>query len=255
MIQESDRNTQMCSTFHVLYIMVCYTLQWRHNGHDNVSNHQPHDYLFNRLVRSGSNKTSTKLRATGFCEGNSPMTGEFPAHRARNAENVSIWWRHHDLVCLLLAHLNHVRLVIQQYLYRWICYPNSPEYVLLMSHGCHGPSGYPRLDCVFNCLFELTKKANETPHNWLFVRRYYTDDRWSLVKRTINYRTLSYGVTASCWLSRYIVHFKGYAVGTDLNSWMIYLYYMPFRCGMNIMNISWALQNHMTIIQNLQAFV
>ena len=27
--------------------------------------------------------------------GNSPVTGEFPAQRASNAENVSIWWRHH----------------------------------------------------------------------------------------------------------------------------------------------------------------
>ena len=27
---------------------------------------------------------------------NSPGTGEFPAQMARNAENVSIWWRHHD---------------------------------------------------------------------------------------------------------------------------------------------------------------
>ena len=27
---------------------------------------------------------------------NSPGTGEFPAQRASNAENVSIWWRHHD---------------------------------------------------------------------------------------------------------------------------------------------------------------
>ena len=25
----------------------------------------------------------------------SPVTGEFPAQRASNAENVSIWWRHH----------------------------------------------------------------------------------------------------------------------------------------------------------------
>ena len=25
-------------------------------------------------------------------------TGEFPAQRASNADNVSIWWRHHDLV-------------------------------------------------------------------------------------------------------------------------------------------------------------
>ena len=28
--------------------------------------------------------------------GNSPVTGEFPAQVACNAENVSIWWRHHD---------------------------------------------------------------------------------------------------------------------------------------------------------------
>ena len=40
------------------------------------------------------NKTS-KLRVTGLCAGNSPMTGEFPAQMATNAENVSIWWRHH----------------------------------------------------------------------------------------------------------------------------------------------------------------
>ena len=26
-----------------------------------------------------------------------PGTGEFPAQMASNAENVSIWWRHHEL--------------------------------------------------------------------------------------------------------------------------------------------------------------
>ena len=31
-----------------------------------------------------------------LCGGNSPVTGEFPAQRASNAENVSIWWRHHE---------------------------------------------------------------------------------------------------------------------------------------------------------------
>ena len=31
-----------------------------------------------------------------LCAGNSPVTGEFPAQRASyNAENVSVWWRHH----------------------------------------------------------------------------------------------------------------------------------------------------------------
>ena len=71
-----------------------FSLQWRHNGHDSVSNHQPHDCLFNRLFRRRSKKTS-KLRVTGLCEGNSPGAGEFAAQMASNAENVSIWWRHH----------------------------------------------------------------------------------------------------------------------------------------------------------------
>ena len=74
-------------------ITVC-SLQWRHNGRDDVSYHQPHQCLLNRVFRRRSKKTS-KLRVTGLCAGNSPVTGEFPAQRASNAENVSTWWRHH----------------------------------------------------------------------------------------------------------------------------------------------------------------
>ena len=44
---------------------------------------------------SGPKKTS-KLHVTGLCEVNSPVTGEFPAQRASNVENVSIWWCHHE---------------------------------------------------------------------------------------------------------------------------------------------------------------
>ena len=76
------------------------SLHWRHNGRDSVSNHQPHDCLLNRLFRRRSKKTS-KLRVTGLCVGNLPGTGEFPAQMASNAENVSIWWRHHVLYRLL----------------------------------------------------------------------------------------------------------------------------------------------------------
>ena len=70
------------------------TLQWRHNGHDGVSNHRRLDCLLNRLFRRSSKKTS-KLLVTGLCEGNSPVTGEFPAQKASNTENVFIWWRLH----------------------------------------------------------------------------------------------------------------------------------------------------------------
>ena len=70
------------------------SLLWRHNGREGVSNHQPHECLLNRSFMRRSKKTS-KLRVTGLCAGNSPETGEFPAQMASNAENVSIWWRHH----------------------------------------------------------------------------------------------------------------------------------------------------------------
>ena len=70
------------------------SLQWCHNGRDGVSNHHPHHCLLKRLFRRRSKKTS-KLRLTGLCAGNSPECGEFTAQRASNAENVSIWWRHH----------------------------------------------------------------------------------------------------------------------------------------------------------------
>ena len=40
-------------------------------------------------------KKTPKPRVTGLCAGNSPVTGEFPAQRTSNAENVSICWRHH----------------------------------------------------------------------------------------------------------------------------------------------------------------
>ena len=67
-------------------VLVCYTLsccdslQWRHNERGGVSNHQCLHCVLNCWFRRGSKKTS-KLRVTGLCAGNSPVTGEFPAQR------------------------------------------------------------------------------------------------------------------------------------------------------------------------------
>ena len=62
--------------------------------------------LLNRLLRRRSKKTS-KLIVTGLCDGNSPGTSEFPAQMASNAENVSIWWRHHAGTLLLHQKITH----------------------------------------------------------------------------------------------------------------------------------------------------
>ena len=81
----------------VLNILRHCALQWRYIERDGVSNHQPRYYLLNCLFRCRSRKTS-KLRVTGLCAWNSPLTGGYPAQKANNAENGSIWWRHHGNV-------------------------------------------------------------------------------------------------------------------------------------------------------------
>ena len=77
-------------------VITARTSQWHHNECDGASNHQHHDYLLNSLFGRLSDKTSN-IRVTGLCDWNSPVTGEFPAQMASNAENVSIWWHHHAL--------------------------------------------------------------------------------------------------------------------------------------------------------------
>ena len=69
----------------VILCLVWVSLQWRHTDSDGVSNHRRLDCLRYRLFRRRSKKTS-KLHVTGLCEGNSPVTGEFPAQRVSNAE-------------------------------------------------------------------------------------------------------------------------------------------------------------------------
>ena len=87
-------HNQFVTPVHILFFN--YALLWRHNGCDGVSNHQPHGCLLNHLFRPRSKKSS-KIRDTGLCARNSTETGEFPAQMASNAENVSIWWRHHGI--------------------------------------------------------------------------------------------------------------------------------------------------------------
>ena len=49
-----------------------------------VSNHHRLDCLLIRLSRR--RKKTSKLRVTGLCEGNPPVTGGFPLQRASNSE-------------------------------------------------------------------------------------------------------------------------------------------------------------------------
>ena len=104
-----------------------------------VSNRQR---FLNRLIRRRSKKIS-KFRVTGLCEETSPVTGEFPAPRASNAENGSIWWRHHatlffacstkyvshNRIVLIVRNLLHQNLPIQNIFHKFVWIMCSAPYI------------------------------------------------------------------------------------------------------------------------------
>ena len=59
-------------------------LQWRQNEREGVLDHQPNKCLRNRLFRRILKKTS-KLRVTGLCVGNLPVTRILPTQKASKA--------------------------------------------------------------------------------------------------------------------------------------------------------------------------
>ena len=99
----------LCKVIQSCTILI--SLQWCLNECDDVSYHQPRDCLLNHLFRRRSNKIS-KLRVTGLCAGNSPLTCKFPAQKASNAENVSIWWRHHVISRRNKVHNSNINIYI-----------------------------------------------------------------------------------------------------------------------------------------------
>ena len=58
------------------------------------------------MAAVASQITSLTLRVTSPCAGKSPVTAEFPAQKASNAENVSIWWRHHGMKWIMYGVLS-----------------------------------------------------------------------------------------------------------------------------------------------------
>ena len=93
-------STKLYIQHETLYAIIMFPspLHWRQNGHDSVSNHQPHDCLLKRLFRPRSKKTS-KLRVTGLCAGNSPVTDEFPhkwpvTRKMLPFDDVTMQWCH-----------------------------------------------------------------------------------------------------------------------------------------------------------------
>ena len=51
--------------------------------------------IYSTVYSGADQRKQQSFASLAFFAGNSPGIGEFPAQRANDAENVSIWWRHH----------------------------------------------------------------------------------------------------------------------------------------------------------------
>ena len=99
------------------------SLQWRHNGHNSVSNHQPHDCLLNRLFRRRSKKHQSSA-SLAFVQGiqrwsvNSPH--KWPVTRKCFHLMTSSWFSklpvHGDMfLCLLHAEITCIYIILDDY--------------------------------------------------------------------------------------------------------------------------------------------
>ena len=94
-----------------------------------VPNHQPNDCLLDHLF-GGRSKKTLNLRFTGLCVENSPVTGEFPAQMASNAENVSIWWRRHGKHSYLYGNVQYNEI---SYIYENVYYERKVLFISVYS--------------------------------------------------------------------------------------------------------------------------
>ena len=84
---------------------VCYSTPYHYNDviiGTMVSQITSLTIVYTTVYSRRRSKKTSKLHVTGLCAGNSPVTSEFPAQIASNAENVSIWWHHHAFVSIIL---------------------------------------------------------------------------------------------------------------------------------------------------------
>ena len=54
-----------------------------------------HTFVYSTVYTGADQRKHQSSALLAICADNSPVTEELPAQKFSNAENVSIWWRHH----------------------------------------------------------------------------------------------------------------------------------------------------------------
>ena len=130
------------SIFHGVLPIKCYSA--KHQNSRSIKNNHYSDAIMSVMASqiasliivystaySGVDKKNIKAPRTGLFDGNSVVTGEFPAQRASNMKNVSIWWRHHE--CRLLVIEGATFRCVLSVIIRWHA-TNAVHYFLYKIH-------------------------------------------------------------------------------------------------------------------------
>ena len=139
------------------------TLQWHHKEHDGVLNDRRLDCMLNRLF-GRRRKIASKLHVTGLCGGNPPVTGGLPSQKANYAENVSIWWRHHEQTLykiLLIGFFNGDQ----------VCplFQTVPSHLLAL-YSSIGPVGYISRNVITMLVVKNPRCGTFTCNHWYIFR-------------------------------------------------------------------------------------
>ena len=126
-------------------------------------------------------KKTPKLRVTGLCEGNLPVTREFPAQRAGNAENVFIWWRHHAQGIQSQHDVCNCKWLVRSSIIRSVrVVPSLPMYTMHYSGVIMGAmaSQITSLTIVYLTVGSGTDQRKHQRSASLALRGEFTGDRW-----------------------------------------------------------------------------
>ena len=120
--------------------------------------------VYSTVYTSRSRKTS-KLRITGLCEGNSPVTGEFPAQMASNAENVfhliMSSWKINVSISSTFWHFCYCDIIwwTKQYVKSFIYFEEIKSDFCINSCGCWWPSPVEDMSSVGTVMTECAMEV------------------------------------------------------------------------------------------------
>ena len=172
--------------------------------------------VYSTVYSGADQRKHKKLRVTSLCARNSPVTGEFPAQMASNAENVSILWRHNGYESI--HHMDQTWVVIIKNKHRTAVIFHSmvevnsvlinclAEYSPIMQFICDNDVNAGNLHMVLILLYINDSEFNVVIHIPLSRKQWNRFEmNWYELELNMHNRSLNYNVKRTVKIKKAIV--------------------------------------------------